>query len=68
MIKLPFAGIKGQTDSRPIQVQVPCMEMYGKTCPVLTEVRPWFKDKSNGRHGQKILEKEKLYFPRFCCN
>ena len=46
MIKLPFAGIKGQTDSRPVQVQVPCMEMYGKTCPVLTEVRPWFKDKS----------------------
>ena len=44
MIKLPFAGIKGQTDTRPIQVQVPCMEMYGKTCPVLTEVRPWFKD------------------------
>ena len=23
MIKLPFAGIKGQTDSRPVQVQVP---------------------------------------------
>ena len=28
MIKLPFAGVKGQTDSRPVQVQVPCMEMY----------------------------------------
>jgi hypothetical protein len=46
MIKLPFNGIKGQTDTRPVTVQVPCMEMYGKTCPVLTEVRPWFKDKS----------------------
>ena len=33
MIKLPFAGIKGDTDSRPFQVQVPCMEMYGETCP-----------------------------------
>ena len=32
MIKLPFAGIKGQTDSRPVQVQVPCMEMYGESC------------------------------------
>ena len=31
MIKLPFAGIKGETDSRPVQVQVPCMEMYGET-------------------------------------
>ena len=35
MIKLPFAGIKGETDSRPVQVQVPCMEMYGETCPYL---------------------------------
>ena len=24
MIKLPFNGIKGETDSRPVQVQVPC--------------------------------------------
>ena len=30
MIKLPFAGVKGETDSRPVQVQVPCMEMYGE--------------------------------------
>jgi len=42
MIKLPFAGIKGQTDSRPVTVNVPCMEMYGESCPVLQEVRGWF--------------------------
>ena len=46
MIKLPFAGVKGETNSKPVTVQVPCMEMWGETCPVLTEVRPWFKDKS----------------------
>ena len=48
MIKLPFAGIKGETDSRPVQVQVPCVEMYndGTACPILSEVRGWFKDKS----------------------
>ena len=39
MIKLPFAGVKGETDSRPVQVQVPCMEMYGESCPILQEVR-----------------------------
>ena len=61
MIKLPFAGIKGQTDSRPIQVQVPCMEMYGKTCPVLTEVRPWFKDKSMEDMGRKYWKKKVIY-------
>ena len=44
MIKLPFAGIKGQADSKQIVIQVPCMEMYGEACPILAEVRPWFKD------------------------
>ena len=46
MIKLPFAGVKGQADSKPIVVQVPCVEMYGsgENCPILAEVRTWFKD------------------------
>jgi hypothetical protein len=65
MIKLPFAGIKGQTDSRPVTVQVPCMEMYGKTCPVLTEVRPWFKDKSMEDMGRKYWKKKSYIFQGF---
>ena len=65
MIKLPFAGIKGQTDSKPVQVQVPCMEMYGKTCPVLTEVRPWFKDKSMEDMGRKYWKKKSYIFQGF---
>ena len=65
MIKLPFAGIKGQADSRPVQVQVPCMEMYGKTCPVLTEVRPWFKDKSMEDMGRKYWKKKSYIFQGF---
>ena len=65
MIKLPFAGVKGQTDSRPVQVQVPCMEMYGKTCPVLTEVRPWFKDKSMEDMGRKYWKKKSYIFQGF---
>ena len=65
MIKLPFAGIKGETDSRPVQVQVPCMEMYGKTCPVLTEVRPWFKDKSMEDMGRKYWKKKSYIFQGF---
>ena len=68
MIKLPFAGIKGQTDSRPVTVQVPCMEMYGKTCPVLTEVRPWFKDKSMEDMGRKYWKKKSYIFQGFVTN
>jgi len=62
MIKLPFAGIKGDTTSKPVTVQVPCMEMWGETCPVLTEVRPWFKDKSLEEMGRKYWKNKSYLF------
>ena len=65
MIKLPFAGIKGETNSKPTQVQVPCMEMWGESCPVLTEVRPWFKDKSLEDMGRKYWKKKSYLFQGF---
>jgi len=65
MIKLPFAGIKGQTDSRPVTVNVPCMEMYGETCPILSEVRGWFKDKSLEDQGRKYWKKKSYIFQGF---
>ena len=65
MIKLPFAGIKGETDSRPVQVQVPCMEMYGQTCDILNEVRAWFKDPSLEDMGRKYWKKRSYVFQGF---
>ena len=65
MIKLPFAGIKGQTDSRPVTVNVPCMEMYGEACPVLQEVRGWFKDPSLEDQGRKYWKKRSYIFQGF---
>ena len=66
MIKLPFTGIKGQSDSKPTTVQVPCMEMWqGETCPVLAEVRPWFKDKSLEEMGRKYWKKRSYLFQGF---
>lgn len=65
MIKLPFAGIKGEADSRPVQVQVPCMEMYGEACPILSEVRGWFKDKSLEELGRKYWKKRSFVFQGF---
>jgi hypothetical protein len=44
VIKLTFSGIKGEEGLKQIQIQVPCMEMYGEECPVLREVRTWKKD------------------------
>jgi hypothetical protein len=65
LIKLPFAGVKGETNSKPIQVQVPCMETWGETCPILTEVRPWFKDKSLEEMGRRYWKKKSYLFQGF---
>jgi hypothetical protein len=67
MIKLPFAGVKGETDSRQVQVQVPCVEMYndGSVCPILSEVRTWFKDKSLEEMGRKYWKKRSYLFQGF---
>ncbi len=65
MIRLPFAGVKGQADSKPVVVQVPCMEMYGESCPVLAEVRPWFKDPGLEEMGRKYWKKKSYIFQGF---
>lgn len=67
MIKLEFAGVKGETDTRKVQVQVPCVEMYndGSVCPILSEVRGWFKDKSLEEMGRKYWKKRSYIFQGF---
>ncbi len=65
MIKLPFAGVKGSTDTKPVTVNVPCMEMYGETCPILSEVRGWFKDPALEDMGRKYWKKRSYIFQGF---
>ena len=67
MIKLPFAGIKGQADSKPVTIQVPCVEMYndGSVCPILSEVRTWFKDPNLEDMGRKYWKKRSYLFQGF---
>jgi hypothetical protein len=65
MIRLPFAGIKGQADSKPVVVQVPCVEMYGEACPILAEVRTWFKDPGLEEMGRKYWKKKSYLFQGF---
>jgi len=64
VIKLPFAGIKGE-ENKQVVVQVPCIEMWGETCPILTEVRTWFKDKSLEDMGRKYWKKRSYIFQGF---
>jgi len=64
VIKLPFQGIKGEHD-REVLVQVPCMEMYGETCPILAETRPWWKDDSLQPMARKYWKKKSYLFQGF---
>ncbi len=65
MIKLPFPGVKNSTDSKQVTVNVPCMEMYGESCPILNEVRGWFKDPSLEDMGRKYWKKRSYIFQGF---
>ena len=65
VIKLEFAGIKGETDNKKVAVQVPCMEMYGEACQVLNEVRGWFKDPNLEAMGRKYWKKRSYLFQGF---
>jgi len=65
IIKLPFNGVKGHPEMKQVIVQVPCVEMYGDTCPVLAEVRPWYKDESLKEMANKYWKKRSYLFQGF---
>jgi hypothetical protein len=67
LIKLPFAGILGQDEHKPVTVQVPCMEMWDglNSCPILNEIRPMWKDKSLEETARKYWKKRTFFFQGF---
>lgn len=67
IIKLPFNGVKGDPNVKQVVVQVPCVEMYndGSTCPVLAEVRPWYKDETLKEMANKYWKKRSYLFQGF---
>jgi len=66
IIKLPFPGVKGQSDGKPVEVQVPCTDMWkSNTCPITAEIRPWWKDKSLEDMARKYYRKKSFLFQGF---
>ena len=65
IIKLPFNGVKGHPDMKKVDVQVPCMEMYDESCPILAEVRPWYKDETLKEMANKYWKKRSYLFQGF---
>ena len=68
MIRLPFNGVKGEMDNKNVLVQIPCVEMWGESCPILAEVRTWFKDSSLEEMGRKYWKKRSYLFQGFVRN
>lgn len=65
IIKLAFNGVKGDSNVKRVEVQVPCVEMWGDTCPILAEVRPWYKDESLKEMANKYWKKRSYLFQGF---
>ena len=66
IIKIPFNGVKGQADSKPVEVQVPCMDMWKPgTCPIASETRAWWKDPSLEDLARKYWRKKSYLFQGF---
>jgi len=65
LIKLPFNGVVGDMNVKQTLVTVPCMEMWGESCPVLTEVRPWYKDETLKELANKYWKKRSYLFQGF---
>lgn len=66
IIKIPFPGVKGQNDARPVEVQVPCMDMWKpNSCPIAAETRPWWKDPSLEDMARKYWRKKSYLFQGF---
>lgn len=68
MMRFEFAGVKGGDETKKVIVQVPCVEMWGETCPVHAEIRPWFKDPNMEKLGRKYWKKRSYVFQGFVVN
>jgi len=68
--KLQFSGVVGgqYPTSAPVTVTVPCMEMWGETCPILREVRPWWKEGGKEELARQYWTKKSYIYQGFVVN
>lgn len=64
-INLEFPGVVGGNTEKSVFVKVPCMEMYGESCPILNEVRPWWKDPDLEETARKYWKKRSYFLQGF---
>lgn len=66
-IRLSFPGIKGDSNQRPIEFKIPCVEMWGLSCPILGHIRKekWFDDPDTKDLGSQYWKKRTWIFQGF---
>lgn len=65
LINLKFPGVKGADEHKEVTIKVPCVEMWGDTCPVHVELRPWFKDDAMEDLARQYWKKRTYLFQGF---
>lgn len=64
-VTLDFPGVKGDPMSKPVEVHVPCMEMWGEPCYIMTEIRPWWKNPATEELARKYWKNRTYLFQGF---
>jgi len=65
MINIAFPGIKGGDINKPVEIKVPCIEMWNEPCPVHAVIRPWFKEAGMEDMARKYWKKKSYLFNGF---
>lgn len=70
VIKLPFEGVVGgdYPTNKQVTVTVPCVEMWGDTCPIISATRPWWKDPELEPLARTYWKKKSYIFQGFVVN
>lgn len=67
VIKLPFQGSVGgeYATSKNVTVNVPCIDMFGMSCPITAHIRPWWKDEDKKELARTYYKKKSYLFQGF---
>lgn len=70
-IRLPFEGVVGgdYPTNKKVEVTVPCVDMFGMSCPIIAAIRPLWKGTEEEQNLARTYYKKKSYiFQGFVVN
>lgn len=62
-IKLPFEGVVGgdYPTNKKVEVTVPCVDMFGMSCPITNAIRPLWKGSEDDINLARVYYKKRTY-------